>query len=93
MRAVYLAQLAWEEGITGFVCSPKEVSFIRKEFPKAILVTPGIRSLGDDVGDQKRTGAPGRAVQDGADYLVVGRPIRDAADPVAAAQAIAQEIQ
>ncbi len=91
-RACYLAKMAWQEGITGFVCSPKEVKKIRAELPKALLVVPGIRPAGVDPGDQKRTGTPAEAVTDGADYLVVGRPIRDAEDPVAATKAIAQEI-
>lgn len=86
------AKLAWEEGITGFVTSPREVGLLREAYPRAILVTPGIRPAGSEAGDQKRTGTPAQAVQDGASYIVVGRPIRDAPDPVAAAKAIAQEI-
>jgi orotidine-5'-phosphate decarboxylase len=91
-RALRLAKLAWEEGVTGFVASPKEVKWLREAMPKAVLVIPGIRPAGTDAGDQKRTGTPGQTVKDGADYLVVGRPIRDAADPVAAAKSIADEI-
>jgi orotidine-5'-phosphate decarboxylase len=91
-RAVDLARMGWEEGLTGFVTSPKEVALIRAELPKSILVIPGIRPAGSELGDQKRVGTPAQAVADGADYLVVGRPIRDAADPVAAADAIAAEI-
>lgn len=86
------AKLAWDEGVTGFVTSPREVGILRQTYPNAVLVTPGIRPAGSASGDQKRTGTPSQAVQDGADYLVVGRPIRDAADPIAAATAIAQEI-
>jgi orotidine-5'-phosphate decarboxylase len=86
------AQLAWEEGITGFVTSPQEVGLLRQAHPKAILVTPGIRPAGADAGDQKRTGTPAEAVKDGADFLVIGRPIRDAANPVEAARLIAKEI-
>ena len=57
-----------------------------------ILVTPGIRPAGAAVGDQKRVATPASAISAGADYLVVGRPVTDAADPRAAAQAIVAEI-
>ena len=87
------AKLASEEGVTGFVTSPREVGLLRKALPAGtVLVTPGIRPEGSLSNDQKRTGTPAQAVGDGADYIVVGRPIRDAADPVAAANDIAQEI-
>jgi orotidine-5'-phosphate decarboxylase len=92
LRADYLARMAWEEGITGFVCSPKDLPLVRAGVPKAVLVVPGIRPLGAEKGDQKRTGTPAEAIKEGADYLVIGRPIRDAKDPVAAAQAINEEI-
>lgn len=91
-RAYRLAQLASSAGITGFVASPLEVANLRKAFPKATLVIPGIRPLGTGTDDQKRVGTPADAVRDGADYLVIGRPIRDAEDPAAAAAAIAAEI-
>ena len=87
------AKIAHEEGVNGFVTSPREVGILRKAYPEAILVTPGIRPQGTAEGDQKRTGTPSQAVQDGANFLVVGRPIRDSEDPVSAAQAIAQEIE
>ncbi len=90
--ALYRAQFAWGNGITGFVCSPHEVSRMRRTFPKAIIVTPGIRPAGAAKADQRRTGTPAQAIQDGADYIVVGRPIRDAENPTAAADAIAEEI-
>ncbi len=86
------AKLAAEEGVTGFVTSPREVGLLRGAHPKAILITPGIRPAGSEMGDQKRTGTPAQAIQDGADYLVVGRPIREAQDPVAMAELIAAEI-
>lgn len=86
------AKLAWEEGISGFVTSPREVGLLRKAYPMGTFVIPGIRSAGAATGDQKRTGTPEDAVRDGADYLVVGRPIRDADDPVAAAKGIALEV-
>jgi orotidine-5'-phosphate decarboxylase len=66
---------------------------LRRAHPKSKLVTPGIRSSGSDTGDQKRVGTPAQAVLDGADYIVVGRPIRDADNPVAAAGIIAAEIE
>jgi orotidine-5'-phosphate decarboxylase len=81
-----LARLALASGVTGLVCSPAEAAELRRIFGHSpILVTPGIRvSHADD--DQKRTATPEQAVKDGASLLVVGRPIRDAADPVAAAR-------
>ena len=60
--------------------------------PAALLVTPGVRPQGSDVGDQKRIATPGDAVRDGSTHLVVGRPILQAADPVAAAIAIRAEM-
>ncbi len=92
-RAIHLAKLAWEEGITGFVCSPQEAKAMKSLLHKAIIVTPGVRPAGSAAGDQKRTGTPSQAISDGADYIVVGRPIRDAEDPVKAAQLIASEIE
>jgi orotidine-5'-phosphate decarboxylase len=87
-------KLAYEEGVKGFVTSPREVSILRKTYPDSILVTPGIR-LADstDADDQKRIGSPSQAVQDGADFIVVGRPIRDADNPAAMAGIIAAEIE
>jgi orotidine-5'-phosphate decarboxylase len=60
--------------------------------PHMCLVTPGIRPSGSDTGDQKRIMTPARAIAEGADYLVVGRPVMEAADPKAAAEAIVEEI-
>ncbi len=80
-------------GIDGLVCSPEEASDLRKIVGRGmILVTPGIRPAGVESGDQKRVMTPSRAFAAGADYLVVGRPILEAADPKAAAQAIQAEI-
>jgi len=94
-QALRLAKLAHEQGIPGMVCSAVEVSALRAALgPTAVLVTPGIRprsSAGSD--DQKRTGTPESAIRAGSSLLVVGRPIRDAADPRAAAAAICDEIQ
>lgn len=89
------AKLAHEEGISGFVTSPREVSILRRNYPSAVLVTPGIRPTGSasEEDDQKRIGTPAQAVADGADYIVVGRPIRDADNPVAIAGIIAAEIE
>lgn len=80
-------------GIDGLVCSGEEAATVRGIVgPKMALVTPGIRPAGSAVGDQKRIMTPGRAISAGADYLVVGRPIVEASDPKAAADAIATEI-
>lgn len=75
-------------GCDGLVCSPQEVATLRALHPSAILVTPGVRPAGADVGDQKRVATPGAATEAGADYLVVGRPIKDAPDRLAAVEAI-----
>ena len=80
-------------GIDGLVCSGEEAATVRGIVgSKMALVTPGIRPAGSAVGDQKRIMTPGRAISAGADYLVVGRPIVEASDPKAAADAIATEI-
>ncbi len=87
------AQQAQVLGIDGLVCSPKEVGALRKIVGHQMsLVTPGIRPAGAPTGDQKRVMTPGRAIAAGADYLVVGRPILEASDPKAAADAIQAEI-
>jgi orotidine-5'-phosphate decarboxylase len=90
--ALRLARLALGHGAGGLVCSPQEVALLRAELgPQPVLVVPGIRPSGA-TGDQARTGTAGAAIAAGADYLVVGRPIREAADPRAAAEAIVAEI-
>lgn len=87
------AQQAQVLGVNGLVCSPEEVGALRKIVGHRMsLVTPGIRPVGAPSGDQKRIMTPGRAIAAGADYLVVGRPILEAADPKAAADAIQAEI-
>ena len=89
-----LAKMAWECGVRGFVCSPLEVKALREEFgPEAVLVVPGIRPADSANQDQKRVATPERAVEDGASYIVVGRPIRNAENPKKAAQAIAESIR
>ena len=80
------AQQAQLLGIDGLVCSPEEAASLHKIVGhQMVLVTPGIRPAGSATGDQKRIMTPGRAIAAGADYLVVGRPVLEAADPRAAA--------
>jgi orotidine-5'-phosphate decarboxylase len=87
------AQQAQGLGIDGLVCSPEEAGSLRKIVGHRMhLVTPGIRPAGSATGDQKRIMTPGRAIAAGADYLVVGRPVVEAADPRATADAIQAEI-
>ena len=87
-----LAEMAYSSGIRGFVASAEEVSSLRAAYSSATLVIPGIRPAGAAVGDQKRVATPASAIAAGADFLVIGRPITQAADPAAAAQAILDEI-
>ncbi|PIE67101.1 MAG: orotidine-5'-phosphate decarboxylase [Deltaproteobacteria bacterium] len=90
------AGMARAAGCAGVVCSGREVEGIKTALGKSFLaVTPGIRPAGGTVmsDDQSRIVTPAMAIQRGADYLVIGRPIRDADDPRAAAQAIADEIR
>lgn len=84
-----LADLAQSAGLDGVVCSPQEITALREQCGGDFkLVVPGIRPEGSARGDQKRTMTPKEALQKGADYLVIGRPITEAADPKTAAQAI-----
>jgi orotidine-5'-phosphate decarboxylase len=86
--------LAVETGVDGLVGSPLEARTIRSQAgPHAILVTPGVRSRGAAVGDQKRVATPAEAVRDGADYVVIGRQVTRASDPYAALGAIHAEIE
>ena len=88
-----LGRMAIEAGADGLVCSPREVGRLRAALgPKPYLVTPGIRPAGGDLGDQKRVATPAAAVRDGASAIVVGRPIVQAPDPRAAAEAIINEM-
>ena len=81
-------------GLDGVVCSPQEAASVRREAgPKAIIVTPGVRSPGAGHGDQKRVATPAEAIRDGANYLVIGRQVTRAEDPAAEAQRILEEIQ
>jgi orotidine-5'-phosphate decarboxylase len=87
------AQQAQVLGVDGLVCSPEEAASLHKIVGhQMVLVTPGVRPAGSATGDQKRLMTPGRAIAAGADYLVVGRPVMEAADPRAAADAIQAEI-
>jgi orotidine-5'-phosphate decarboxylase len=90
-----LARMAWNEGVRAFVCSPHEAARLRAALgPEATLVTPGVRAAGEaGKDDQKRTMTAAEAVAAGASWVVVGRPIRDAADPLTAARAIAAEVE
>jgi orotidine-5'-phosphate decarboxylase len=88
------ARQAQEAGIDGLILSPEEAAPMRAALgPDMLLVTPGVRPAGADVGDQKRVMTPQRAIAAGADFLVVGRPVTEAADPKAAALAIVAEIE
>ena len=93
-RALALAKLAEESGLDGVVASAHEVSAIRKACGhKFLIVVPGIRPASSDSQDQSRVATPREAIRAGASYLVVGRPITGAANPRAAALAIAKEIE
>ena len=88
-----LARMGMAAGIDGFVCSPQEVALLREiAGPAGTLVTPGIRPVGAEIGDQQRVATPAAALQAGASYLVVGRPITQAGDPGAAAEGILREM-
>lgn len=96
----HLARLAQDAGADGVVASPEEIALIRAECgPGFLIVTPGIRPTGSGAGqsvardDQARVATPAAALRAGADYLVVGRPITAGADPAAAADAIAAELE
>lgn len=92
-HTIALGRMAVSCGIDGVVCSAQEAASFRQALgPDAILVTPGIRPSGTDVGDQKRVATPASAVAAGANFLVVGRPILAAPDPRTAAEAILREM-
>lgn len=92
-QVVRLATLAKDCGMDGVVCSPMEIAAIRRAVgPDFILMVPGIRPATGTSQDQKRVMSPKEALAAGASYLVIGRPISEAADPAAAAAAIAQDL-
>lgn len=88
-----LASMAVGAGSDGIVCSPQEAGSMRELLgPNALIVTPGVRPAGSDVGDQKRVATPSAAIAAGASKLVIGRPITKAPDPVVAFDAIVAEL-
>ena len=92
-QAELLAKMGLAAGIRGFVCSPEEVAALRKiTGAEGVLVVPGIRPVGAEIGDQKRLATPAEALRRGASYLVVGRPITRAPEPAKAATAILTEM-
>ena len=93
-QVLHLAGLVQQSGLDGVVCSAQEATDLRACCGANFsLVTPGIRPAGADAGDQSRIMTPGNAIRAGSDYLVIGRPITQAADPLAALQQINQEIE
>lgn len=83
-----MARVAADTGCEGVVCSPKELGIVAEVAPNLLKVTPGIRGPGEDTNDQERVASAGTALQHGADLLVIGRPIINVPDPVAAARRI-----
>lgn len=89
-----MALLAQDSGIGGVVCSPQEIAAVRQVCPSPFtIVCPGVRPAGSQSGDQQRTLTPAAAIQAGADYLVIGRPITQAPDPAAAFAQICEEVR
>jgi orotidine-5'-phosphate decarboxylase len=88
------AEGARATGMDGIVCSPLEAAAVRRTVgPEMLIVTPGVRPAGSSANDQKRVMTPAEAVEAGADYLVVGRPVSAAADPGAAAERVVKDIE
>src|SRR5437868_1038098 len=93
-QVLRLAKLAQRAGAGGLVASPSELKALRQTVGQEMkIVTPGVRPAGSDKGDQARVATPSQAISDGADYIVVGRPITAAPDPAAAAKTILADIQ
>ena len=93
-QVLHFAKLAQFAGLDGVVSSPQEAKMIRDECGKDFLIiTPGIRPIGSDIDDQTRISLPKYAIENGSNYLVVGRPIRSAENPKLAAQNILEEIK
>lgn len=92
-QVLRLSRLALEAGADGLVCSPHEAALIRNAFgDRPMLVVPGVRPAGAEPGDQSRVATPADTIRAGADWIVLGRPITNAADPVAAARAVVAEL-
>ncbi|WP_144742921.1 orotidine-5'-phosphate decarboxylase [Enorma burkinafasonensis] len=92
-QAARLATLARGNGIDGIVCSPQEAAAMRELLGEdALIVTPGVRPAGAEIGDQSRVATPASAIAAGASHLVIGRPITSASDPVAAYEDIVREL-
>ncbi len=91
-QVAHLAAMTRRAGLQGIVCSGAETANVRAAWPDALIVVPGVRPTGSAVGDQKRVMTPRQALDAGASVLVIGRPITGAADPAAAAAAIAREL-
>jgi orotidine-5'-phosphate decarboxylase len=92
-QVVNRARRILESGCDGVIASGTSVTRLRREFPQLLIVTPGIRPSGSASDDHKRSMTPSEAIRAGADYLVVGRPIRSAADPKSTAHRIQEEIE
>lgn len=92
-EVIALAKIAKEEGLNGIVCSPREIEYIRRRFGgEFIIVTPGVRSKGSSLDEHKRVMTPAEAISRGADYIVIGRPILKADDPLKVTKDILKEI-
>ncbi|MDO4626012.1 MAG: orotidine-5'-phosphate decarboxylase [Pasteurellaceae bacterium] len=92
-QVIRLAHLTQRAGLDGVVCSPQEVDVLRKNLGKDFkLITPGIRPIGSEFGDQRRVMTPTAAIRSGSDYLVIGRPITQAKDPAAILNSINQSL-
>lgn len=93
VQVARLARLTADCGLDGVVCSARELVLLRPQVPADfLLVTPGIRPVGDGAGDQKRVATPASAIADGADFLVMGRPLTQAHDPVRKLRDVVTEI-
>ena len=93
-QVLRLARLAQDAGLDGVVCSPQEISAVRRACgPGFLIVTPGVRPAGAALGDQRRVMAPRDALRAGADILVIGRPITAETDPAGAARAILADLE
>jgi len=92
-QVLRLAGLAATAGLDGLVCSAQEAPALKSAYPQLALVTPGIRPAGSTADDQRRILTPAEAMTAGSDYLVIGRPIAQAADPAQALAAVVAELE